>query len=137
MTTAAAARRQGGFSLLEVLVAFVILVAALSVIYPLVGNGLRAAAAVDGQTDAVRLADSVMARVGRDLPLQAGEREVDAGEGYRWRLRIERYWPWTEKYPEPSDVQAWSIELTVYWPGWNGERSLEVHSLRLAGDAGE
>lgn len=124
-------RRQAGFSLLEVLVAFVILVAALSVVYPLVGNGVRANSLIGSQLSALRLGQNQLARLGHDLPLAAGASAGEGPPGYRWELDIQPYWPWPE-YPQPAEPHAWQVRLIVYWQAWNGERSLQLDSLRLA-----
>ena len=81
-------RDERGFTLLEVLVAFIIAALALGALYQGTLGGLLAAR-VAGQTqEALSRARSRLAEIGHGAPLRAGEQQGDDGGGYRWRLRI-------------------------------------------------
>ena len=81
-------RGERGFTLLEVLVAFVIAALALGALYQGTLGGLLAAR-VSGQTqEALSRARSRLAEIGHGAPLRAGEQQGDDGGGYRWRLRV-------------------------------------------------
>jgi general secretion pathway protein I len=84
-----------GFSLLEVLVAFAILALALTVLMQVFSTGLRNISVGEDYTRAVLLAESVLASVGVEQPLQEGERtgtfDEKYGEAYRWRVAVSRY----------------------------------------------
>ena len=81
-------RRPDGFTLLEVLVAFVIAAAALGVMYRGTLDGLRAAVAGGRTEEAVSRAQSRLAAVGRGSILAPGTAQGDDGRGFRWRTRI-------------------------------------------------
>lgn len=81
--------RQAGFSLLEVLVAFVILALSLGVLMRLVSTSLGNIARAEHATQAVTVAQSVLARLGTDSPLTEGAQDGEAG-AYRWIARVVR-----------------------------------------------
>lgn len=82
-----------GFSLLEVLVAFTILGIALTVLMQVFSTGLRNITVGEDYTRAVLLAESRLASVGVEEPLQEGEQSgsFDGPQGYRWRVVISLY----------------------------------------------
>ena len=77
-----------GFTLVEVLVAFTILALTLVVLLQLFGGGLRAVSASERHLMATMLARSVLAGIGTETPILAGEATDDIGDGYRWTMRI-------------------------------------------------
>lgn len=77
-----------GFTLVEVLVAFTILALTLVVLLQLFGGGLRAVSASERHLMATMLARSVLAGIGTETPILAGEKTDDIGDGYRWTMRI-------------------------------------------------
>ena len=83
-------RRPGtaGFSLLEVLVALIIFALAFGALASLFQTAFRQSKAADDLRRATELAETQLARIGRDLPLQPGHREGRSPEGIRWRAEI-------------------------------------------------
>ena len=79
--------RQNGFTLLEVLVALVILGLALMFLNSTVSNSLLRADRIEDEDRAVTLADNVLASLGRDLPLRTGTFEGKEGN-LTWRLVV-------------------------------------------------
>jgi general secretion pathway protein I len=81
-------QRQRGMTLLEVLVAFVVLSLTLSVIMQIFSGGIRNAHMADGYSRAVFLAESKLASVGADVPLTIGETSGQASSDMRWRVQV-------------------------------------------------
>ena len=79
------ADNQSGFTLLEVLVAFIIASLALAVLFHTGIEGLRGATNAARTQEALARAQSRLATIGRDLPLQDSDRQGDDGGGYHWR----------------------------------------------------
>ena len=78
----------GGFTLIEVLVAFAILVLTLTALMQVFSVGLRSVKTADRHAMATMLARSVLDDVGTEIPIVAGERSADIEQSYRWTVRI-------------------------------------------------
>jgi prepilin-type N-terminal cleavage/methylation domain-containing protein len=123
-------RRDGGFTLLEVLVAMVILSVAVVTLIQLSSQGLRLLRVSGEHQDAVMLAD----RLARSADV-SGER-VDTGhEGaFAWERR-------TKLVVFPADLTTTNMDaprllsLSVAVK-WGSGRSVEVSTLRLAQSVG-
>lgn len=80
--------REGGFTLLEVLVALVILAVSLAGFYQAFGIGLRAEGVVERGRRAAEAADGLMAELGRTRPLRDGTTAGELPDGQRWTLTL-------------------------------------------------
>jgi general secretion pathway protein I len=81
-------RRDGGFTLLEVMVAFVIASLATLVLYRAAFNGAGQAAVAARTQEAVVRAQSRLAAIGVLTTLRPEALSGDDGGGFRWQLRI-------------------------------------------------
>ena len=81
-------QRAAGFTLIEVLVAFVIAAMALAMLYEGASGGLFATAIATRTEEAVARARSHLAVVGHGTVIVPGDQSGDDGDGYRWRLSI-------------------------------------------------
>jgi general secretion pathway protein I len=79
-----------GFSLLEVLVSFVILALTVTVLLRAYGTSVRNAGLAEQHLKAATLAESLLARLGRDVALRPGEASGQVG-AYRWHWLIQPY----------------------------------------------
>ncbi len=129
-------RRRGraaaaGFTLVEVLIAFVILALALGALLPGFSGGLRGLGAADDYTTAALLAESVLAAVGREQTLEEGTSAGEFDNGFRWRLDVVALD--AELDPEGTlPVRPYDVVLTVSWDGrGDTERSITLETLRL------
>lgn len=77
-----------GFTLLEVLVAFVIAALALGALYQGALGGLQNARVAGQYQEALSRARSHIAAIGRGGPLAAGTQQGEDGGGFRWRVRV-------------------------------------------------
>ncbi len=120
-------RRQAGFSLLEVVVAFSILAFSLGVLYQAFGRGLGNLALSGRHGRAVVLAESILARHAGARPLREGRTEGSDGP-FRWRVEV-----------APHDGGAtglrlfrpYRLEVTVSWEENGRIRSHALQTLRL------
>lgn len=127
-------RRAAGFSLIEVLVAFVILSLALAVMMRIFGGGLNNVALAEGYSRAVLLAQSRLAEVA--VRPQPGEQQGQWDDGYQWQTRVEPYVSEAEAAGQPVAPQPFRllrIEVRVSWtePGRDA-REVVLQTLRLA-----
>lgn len=128
-------KRQRGYTLLEVLVAFAVLALALTFLLGTLSGSTRQ---VRWSTDAARAAlhaQSLLADVGVGQALQPGRDEGELEDGrYRWQLDVAPYVdplqpPTVAEDPFGARLMALRLEL-AWGDGSRGQR-LVVESLRL------
>jgi prepilin-type N-terminal cleavage/methylation domain-containing protein len=81
-------RRDDGFSLLETLLALVVLAAALVSLHQGLASGWKGQGQSRAQLRAVEHGRAQMARVGADVPLQVGVSSGRSADGFAWRTSI-------------------------------------------------
>ena len=133
-----------GFSLLEILVAFSIMAIALTIVLRIFGSGVNAAVVSEEYSIAVQIAESLMARVGVEAPLEAGEISGAEAEYYEWLVRITpvispqaSLQKFKSQQPEETEtaaaLQLFSVRVEVVWGDEDDkQRSLVLHNLKLA-----
>ena len=131
----ARSRGECGFTLLEVLVALAITLAALELFYHSILDALRLAQATAASELAVSRAQSRLAAIDNPAalpPVQSGE----DGGGYRWSTRVEL----AGSAPAPAGARpgAWSrgtalytVSVTISWREGGTERRFVLSSARL------
>jgi general secretion pathway protein I len=120
---------QRGLTLIEVLVAFVILSLSIGVVFQIFSGGLRNARAVDGYGRAVLLAESELATVGTERPLAPATLSGQVGPDMRWTLTIR---PWGGAVPESSaGPRLFEVRMRVEWPEGLRTRHVELVTLRM------
>ncbi len=133
---------ENGFTLLEVLIAFIIAALALGVMFEAALGGLRATESASHFEEALSLARSHLASVG-STPLAGRELSGDDGRGFHWALRIRPVGTVTlprDADEDPSQgpqAQAtlYAVSVTETWKGDGGERQVHLDSARLAAGA--
>jgi general secretion pathway protein I len=130
-------RRQRGFSLLEILVAFSILALSLGVLMQIFSGSLRNTDLSRDQAQAVVLAQSLLAAAGVEAPLAAGESAGTLDDRFRWTLlatpmQLESLAGETTTLKSLSTLELWEVSARVAWGGGNGdpERDLTLTTLR-------
>jgi prepilin-type N-terminal cleavage/methylation domain-containing protein len=119
-----------GFTLVEVLIAFVIAAIGLQLAFELFSTHTRLLDDGIHESRAVALAEATLARIGTETTLQAGTSAGRFDREYSWRLVVVRL-PNRSSDSHPI-VVPYDITLTLSWPGWLSERSLQLHTLKLA-----
>jgi len=128
------ARSQSGFTLLEVVVAFVVLSLVLTVVFEVFSTWLSRTAALSEQSQALAIAQSRLAAVGLEEAVKEGEASGESGDRrFRWRVRVERYGDKAEAgAPPQSTYTLYRAESVVSWISSDGrERSLALANLHL------
>ena len=124
-------RQLRGFTLIEVLVAFVILAMSLTVLMRIFSGGLRNVALAEDYAQAVLVAQSKLSTIGVSEPLERG---VTAGEWdsrFRWEREVERYLPWEEDKELTTPMLAYRVTVNVDWEHAGRSREISLSSVRL------
>jgi general secretion pathway protein I len=121
--------REDGFTLLEVLVALVVLATVVVAILQLFGGGLRLARAAGDHADAALLASAKLADL-EPGPLVEGETEGTEGP-YRWVRRVAlapALLPLEPETPEGVRLRLARVSVEVRW---GPSRRFELATLRV------
>lgn len=117
---------QQGFSLLEMLIAFVIMAAGLAVLYESSGGSLSAVSEAEKQVRAIQLAQSVLSM--RAVVPKEGWQESGEFDGLAWQVSSAAYdIPTSNGFQLPWKVHR--VQVTVRWQGFNGERDYVLVTL--------
>ncbi len=125
-----AAAREGGFTLLEVLVAFIIAALALGVLFEGGLGGLATARVAARYAEALSRAESHLALAGAGPDYQAQDRQGDEGSVYHWRLRIQPAAVGAAVEAGKPVPALYAITVTMSWAEGQQVRSLTLHTAR-------
>ena len=138
MTASSTHRAVQGFSLLEVLVAFVILSLVATALFRLFGSALNNATAASEWSRALLVAETQLAMAANTLPLREGVNQGTEPDGrVRWEARVTPYTPVNttddlERASETLPNRIYRVAVDVYFAGDNGrERTVSVATLKL------
>jgi len=118
-------------TLIEVLVAFVVLSLTMAVIMQIFSGGLRNARLAESYSRAVFLAESKLAAVGVEQPLVPGEGGGQLGSGMLWRVTVVPYDDGgaADRFMLPA--RLYQVRVRVNWSDDGRARQVELASLRL------
>ncbi|MCB1866436.1 MAG: prepilin-type N-terminal cleavage/methylation domain-containing protein [Chromatiales bacterium] len=126
--------REGGFTLLEVVVAFAVAALSIGIIYQIYASGLRATAMAEEYTRAAMLAEAALAQTGIEEPLVEGDLELESpDEAFRLERSIEAV-----EIEEPDGLagvelqQMYRVVVTARWEAGGKPREVRLETLRLA-----
>ena len=123
--------RQSGYTLIEVLVAFMILALALTVLLRIFSGGLRNVSVSSDYATATLIAESRLAAAGIDTPLRPGETSGTEGERFAWTVSVQDYQPWPGYRSAARGVDAYRVTVTVEWPHGDNTRTVGLSTVRL------
>lgn len=123
----------GGFTLLEVLIAFAILAVAMGAILQSFSQGLRVMTVAERHVAATLLARTKLAEVGTTIPLEDGEFggffESDLETPYEWRIVIEPFEGEEGAEAELAGLRIFQVAVEV---GWDERFPARLVTLRTA-----
>ncbi len=119
------ANNSRGFSLIEVVVSFIILALALGALMSGLAAGVRGTDRAAQASLALLYAESLLAETGASVPLAVGETTGERDGGYRWKRDI-------RPYPvKPAEgVTPYQVSISVTPPGRGN--AITLTTLRLA-----
>lgn len=123
-----------GFTLIEMVAAFAVLVVGLAMAMEIAAGGLRQARQAADYTEAALLAQSVLDTVGMGERLEVGELSGEWDEGFRWVLTVSPY-----ELQEDGEiigplsgapVELLELDLEVSWKRGEKEHAAHYRTLR-------
>ena len=117
---------QRGFSLLEVLVAFSIMAIALGLLYQVAGSNARTTGELMGQSQAMSLAESLLA--GNAVVPPQGVNAQGQSQGFGWQVRSAPFAGLEASNPQAPKLHE--VEATVRWGAGASEHVFQLRSLR-------
>ena len=129
-------RRGGedGFTLIEVLVAFLIAAAAAGAVLRAASGALAASRAAGRYDEAVARAESRLASLSA-APLADSDREGDEGDGFHWRVQVATAGaaPITGRVGTlpAGTARLYRVSVTVSWRDGGARRAVQLDSARL------
>jgi general secretion pathway protein I len=131
--------RTRGFSLLEVLVAFVILALVATALFRLFGGALNNASAAGDWSRALLLAETRLAVAANASPLrEVIDQGTEKDTPLRWQTKVEPYTapdtpPELERISEAMPTRVYRVTAEVRFPSDTGkDRIVTLSTLRLA-----
>ncbi len=134
-----ARRRDAGFTLLEVMIAFVIAALAIGALFGGTTAGLDATSVAAKYDEAISLARSHLATIGHGSGISAQQTTGADGEGFTWRLRIReassRELSLTDQDRandvKPARAVLFDILVTESWKAGGRERQVSLATRRF------
>ena len=124
-----------GFTLIEVLLAFVIFAVSFAVVLEIVAGSMRSSVRARDYSEAALLAQSVMESVGSELPLAVGSYQGEGNGGLQWTLEISDYAgigddDRTLELLEASQTRLFWLDLTLTWGDGRRQREAVFSTIR-------
>lgn len=127
-------KEQLGFTILEVLVAFLVSALLLTIILSGFSQGLSNLRLLEQRAEAATIAQSRLAEVSYLFPLYPATYTgiVHGNPSYRWEIKIEPLRWEFENRVSSLGMSLYKIEANVYWKFSNIDKSLTLNTLRLS-----
>ncbi len=125
---------QGGFTLVEILAAFVVFALLFATMLQVLSGSLNNTRRAESHSEAALWARSKMAAVGIDPPVEEGRWEGEFDDEYAWEIEIRPY-EGNEDAPLDLDefpVDLYHVELVVKWDHDGRPRRALFRTLRTA-----
>jgi general secretion pathway protein I len=126
--------RESGFTLIEVVVAFVLLALVLGVSFEIFTTGFARAGLLEDQSPALLVAQSRLAAAGVEENLKEGETRGESEDRrFQWTVVVKRSDEGSAPgKPAPSVYQLYRIDVVVTWQGADSRpRQLALSTLSL------
>lgn len=130
-------KSQRGFSLIEILVAFVILSLAIGILLRIFAGGGQIAKTANDYYRAVITAESLLEPIGIESPVQAGISAGETEDGFRWTLSVSPY-PMDPALtggmgtPGNNSFVPYWVQLDLEWGPEEDPRGFALETLRIA-----
>jgi len=128
-------RASGGFTLLEVMLAFVVFALSFATVLEIMAGSMRSVRRASDDTEVALFAQSNMEMVGTEIPVEEGEFSGTGMDRYDWRLGIYLYAASEEdmhslELAEMSGVELYKVDLDINWNTGRRQRDLHFTTIR-------
>jgi len=129
----------GGFTLLEVMLAFVIFALSFAVVLEIVAGSMRSVARANDDTEVALLAQTLMDRVGTEIPVEEGAYSGTSMDRYNWNMGItlydaedapERGGMTTTELADLSGIELYRVDLDIDWDTGQRDRTLHFSTIQ-------
>ncbi len=124
--------REKGFTLLEILVAFVVLALSLTVIFQIFSRGTRNLSLANDYNRAIIVAQNQLARLNGVDKIEPGESSGVTEDGIRWHRVITEYEE-TENDGFHQNYPLVNVEITTQWKTLGKDYHFSLKTRRIAG----
>ncbi len=127
-------RRSRGFTLLEVMLAFVIFALSFATVLEIMAGSMRSVSRASDDTEVALLAQSLMDLVGTEILIEEGQYSGTSMDRYQWEMEINLYdaggepadgGMTTQELADLSGIELYRVDLYVDWE--TGRRQREFH----------
>ena len=128
-------RGSGGFTLLEVMLAFVIFALSFATVLEIMAGSMRSVRRASDDTEVALLAQSVMDLVGIEIPIEEGQYSGTGMDRYQWQLGVYLYESGgddvsTQELAEMSGIELYRVDLDIDWETGRNQRNLHFSTIR-------
>jgi len=128
-------RRNGGFTLLEVLLAFVVFALSFTTVLEILSGSMRNTVRAREYTEVALIAQSVMDQLGLEIPVEQGTIVSGDSGDYAWEISIYSYEDNSEnaysvELGELTGIELLQIDLLVTWGEPPREKSNSFSTVR-------
>ena len=128
-------RGQGGFTLLEVLLAFVIFALSFATVLEIQSGSIRNTVRAREYSEVALIAQSVMDQVGLEIAIEAGTTASGESGDYNWEVTVDTFEDTSGEtnsiaLAELTGVELLQVDLVITWGGSAREKSREFSTVR-------
>jgi len=123
-----------GFTLLEVMLAFVIFALSFATVLQIMAGSMRSVGRANDDTEVALFAQSVMDMVGTEIPVEEGAYNGIGMDRYNWEMNITLYDSGaeateqgmnTQELAEMTGIELYRVDLYLDWE--TGRRQRDIH----------
>lgn len=133
-------QRSGGFTLLEVMLAFVVFALSFATVLEIMAGSMRSVRRASDDTEVALFAQSIMDLVGTEITLEEGQFNGLGMDRFQWQLGIYLYQEGdsdqgddvghTQELAEMSGIELYLVQLDIDWESGRLHREQQFSTIR-------
>lgn len=128
-------KRSGGFTLLEVLLAFLLFALSFTAVLEILSGSMRNTVRAREYSEVALITQSVMDQLGVDIPFEVGTTHVGESGDYEWELTLNLYEDLDEdartvELAELTGIELLQVDLLVTWGKASKEKTMSFSTVR-------